>query len=76
MLARVIWLTVGTSAVISNESPAAKWKLSLPIATCLLPCSTRHTSGREIAWTRPVGAVDRMVVRPGMGVWARPAGSA
>src|SRR3546814_10695374 len=30
MLARVIWLTVGTSAVISSDSPAEKWKPCFP----------------------------------------------
>ena len=32
-LARVIWLTVGTSAVISRDSPAENSKVCAPIAT-------------------------------------------
>ena len=75
-LARVIWLTVGTSAVISRESPTPNAKLCGPIATCLLPCSTRQTRGLEIACTRPLGEVARTVASPGMGVCARPVASA
>src|SRR3546814_9516949 len=70
MLARVIWLTVGTSAVISSDSPAEKWKPCFPVVTCLLPCTTRQISGRKISCCRPLGAVARTVKRPGTGVGA------
>ena len=75
MLARVIWLTVGTSAVISSESPAVNAKLRSH-RHLLGSLQTRQTSGREIAWSRPLGEVARTVVRPGIGVRAMPAGSA
>ncbi|MNR09702.1 hypothetical protein D3C85_1259160 [compost metagenome] len=48
MLARVIWLTVGTSAEITSESPAVKSKFCASIVTRLLPCCTRQINGREI----------------------------
>ncbi|KJU77760.1 hypothetical protein N619_16610 [Ectopseudomonas oleovorans] len=48
-LAWMIWLTVGTSAVINSESPALKLKLRVPIMTRLLPCNTRQARGRVMA---------------------------
>ncbi|MNV83190.1 hypothetical protein D3C71_1769770 [compost metagenome] len=75
-LASVIWLTVGTSAVISSESPAVKSTAWVPIETRLLPCNTRQARGREMAYSSPLGWADRMAVKPGMGVGATPLGLA
>ncbi len=64
MLARVIWLTVGTSALTSSESPAAKSNARKPTDTCFAPCSTRQASGRCTSCISSLGAVARTTSRP------------
>ena len=75
MLACVIWLTVGTSTAISSESPAVNDTVCVPAVTCLLPCSTRQTRGREMSYISPLGVGARISTRPSIGVWANPSAS-